>query len=224
MLGVSTHFLEFALCRRTMTAGGRSSVNVILLTAQQAGENRDALAKAIYSYLFDWLVQRVNASMAEDGGDTGTKAHTSIGILDIFGFEILERNTFEQLCINFANETLQQLFNHHVFLHEQQLYVDEGVDWTMLVFKDNQSVLDLIAKPGSSIFSTLDDQYRLGSRATDAAFLATLHATFGRAPGSKDSGHENYETPRFEHKTTFIVKHYAGDVVYASDGFLEKNR
>jgi myosin-5 len=232
MLGVSTHFLEFALCRRTMTAGGRSSVNVILLTAPQAGENRDALAKAIYSYLFDWLVLRVNRSMADEGGhqngagaeSNGQNAHSSIGILDIFGFEILERNTFEQLCINFANETLQQLFNHHVFLHEQQLYVDEGVDWTMLDFKDNQSVLDLIAKPGASILSTLDDQYRLGSRATDAAFLATLHSTFGKAPGTKVGGHENYETPRFEHKTTFIVKHYAGDVVYASEGFLEKNR
>lgn len=99
----------------------------------QAGEGRDALAKCIYSSLFDWLVDRINASLADN-----RKCSSSISILDIYGFESFQNNSFEQLCINYANERLQQLFNQHLFKLEQDEYTAEEIDWTEVKFEDNK--------------------------------------------------------------------------------------
>ena len=100
---------------------------------------RDALVKCIYSNVFDWIVYQVNRALK-----TNLKVHKFIGVLDIYGFETFETNSFEQFCINYANEKLQQQFNQHVFKLEQEEYVKEGIEWKMIDFYDNQPCIDLI--------------------------------------------------------------------------------
>ncbi|RVW53510.1 Myosin-9 [Vitis vinifera] len=107
--------------------------------------SRDGLAKTIYSRLFDWLVNKINFSIGQDPNSKST-----IGVLDIYGFESFKTNSFEQFCINFTNEKLQQHFNQHVFKMEQEEYSKEGIDWSYIEFIDNQDVLDLIEKDGST--------------------------------------------------------------------------
>ena len=115
-------------------------------------DKRDALAKCLFSFLFQWLVDRLNDTIAARG-TTATSPDASdrwgfIGVLDIYGFEMFEHNSFEQLCINYANEKLQRHFNKHIFEVEQKEYVAEGIDWRHIDFNDNQACLDLIeAKP-----------------------------------------------------------------------------
>ena len=192
----------------------------IALSKHEAEIARNGLSKAIYCKLFDWLVCRINtATSFLTGQDTKNLMDKSrfIGLLDIFGFEILERNSFEQLCINFANEMMQQQFSHRVFVYEQKLYVEEGIDWSTLVFSDNAPCLALIT--GSmGILPLLDEQSIIatrGSKASDEKFIQKLHQThMGK--------HPNYSKPRFgQHE--FIVLHYAGPVTYDVNGFLFKN-
>lgn len=217
LLHVTETELDYAFCKRTMIAGGhRGSVAEIALTVSEAKESRNGLAKAIYAALFDWLVSRINEATALLTS-SGCKADSEfyIGILDIFGFESLETNSFEQLCINFANEMLQQQFNEHVFVYEQKLYVSEGIDWSVLEFKDNQACLDLIAAKPLGILPLLDEQAMIGRRASDIQFLFKLNTTHvGK--------HSHYSRPRFG-ETEFIIAHYAGPVTYCVSGFIAKN-
>ena len=129
--------LHAALLTRKIVVVGETTTKP--LSKQAALTNRDALAKKMYSLLFDWLVARVNASIGQDP----SCAHT-IGVLDIYGFESFKKNSFEQFCINLANEKLQQHFNQHVFKMEQHEYIKEKIDWSYIDFVDNQDVLDLI--------------------------------------------------------------------------------
>jgi len=175
-----------------------------------------ALSKAIYDRMFKWLVARVNKTL-----DTKNKRQYFIGVLDIAGFEIFEYNTFEQLCINYTNERLQQFFNHHMFVLEQEEYKKEGIQWEFIDFgMDLELTIALIEKP-MGILSILEEECMF-PKASDKTFLAKLfdnhgngkHKSFGKPKPSKASKYE----PHFE------VYHYAGTVQYNINGWLDKNK
>ncbi|KAG7302890.1 hypothetical protein JYU34_012876 [Plutella xylostella] len=180
------------------------------LPIDQALDARDAFAKALYSSLFNWLVLRIN-SIVHRGGLHD--AHR-ISLLDIFGFEDLEENSFEQLCINYANETLQHYFNKHIFKLEQQEYQKERLEWTHLAWNDNSPVIQLLSKKPVGILHLLDDESNF-PRASDASFLEKCHYNHAL--------NELYSRPRLG-ANEFGIKHYAGQVWYNVEGFLDKNR
>lgn len=173
---------------------------------------RDSVAKYVYSALFDWLVAAINVKLEAPE----ELASTFIGVLDIYGFEHFKTNSFEQFCINYANEKLQQEFNQHVFKLEQDEYEAEDLDWTYIDFVDNQPCIALIeAKLG--ILGLLDEESRLPA-GSDDGFVQKLYSSFGTEK------HQPYfKKPRFG-QTSFVVGHYAMDVAYEVDGFIEKNR
>jgi myosin-5 len=206
----ANEFAKWTVKKQLITRGEKIVSN---LTQQQAIVVRDSVAKFIYSSLFDWLVERTNESLATE--EVLSQAHSFIGVLDIYGFEHFAKNSFEQFCINYANEKLQQEFNAHVFKLEQEEYVREQIDWTFIDFADNQPCIDLIeGKLG--ILSLLDEESRL-PMGSDEQFVTKLHHNYS---GEK---HKFYKKPRFG-KSAFTVCHYAVDVTYESDGFIEKNR
>jgi myosin-5 len=211
LLGIdATNFAKWTVKKQLITRGEKIVSN---LTQQQAIVVRDSVAKFIYSSLFDWLVDRINRSLATE--EVITHAHSFIGVLDIYGFEHFAKNSFEQFCINYANEKLQQEFNQHVFKLEQEEYLREQIDWTFIDFADNQPCIDLIeGKLG--VLSLLDEESRL-PMGSDEQFVTKLHHNFA---GDKQ---KFYKKPRFG-KSAFTVCHYAIDVTYESDGFIEKNR
>ncbi|CAD6199075.1 unnamed protein product [Caenorhabditis auriculariae] len=169
-----------------------------------------AIAKACYERLFRWLVQRLNRSLDR----TRQLAVSFIGILDIAGFEIFEVNSFEQMCINYTNEKLQQLFNNTMFIREQQEYLDEGIEWKFLDFGLNlQPTIDLIEKP-MGIFSTLDDVC-LFPQGSDTSFVERLTSSHHQ--------HPKYVVPEMRAKSDFAVVHYAGRVDYEAKGWRVKN-
>ncbi|EGS19242.1 uncharacterized protein CTHT_0058670 [Thermochaetoides thermophila DSM 1495] len=175
----------------------------------QATATRDALAKAIYNNLFDWIVERINQSLRARQATAN-----SIGILDIYGFEIFEKNSFEQLCINYVNEKLQQIFIQLTLKAEQEEYAREKIKWTPIKFFDNKIVCDLIESvrpPG--IFSAMNDATK-----TAHADPAACDRTFMQTINGMSNAHL---TPR---QGSFIIKHYAGDVTYSVDGITDKNK
>ncbi|XP_068121948.1 myosin-IIIb-like [Hyperolius riggenbachi] len=179
---------------------------------QQAEDSRDSIARVVYARMFGWIVTKVNQLLASDV-EAGALVQ-EIGILDIFGFENFEINRFEQLCINLANEQLQNFFNHHIFLMEQQHYQEEDIQHDTITFTNNQPILDLFLDRPCGLLSILDEQTSF-PQASDASFVEKLntacktHPHFERARG-RDPG--------------FIINHYAGKVQYTALGFLEKNR
>lgn len=178
------------------------------MSIQDATTARDALAKHIYSALFNWVVMMINRTLESE-----MQRHRFIGVLDIYGFETFEINSFEQFCINYANEKLQQQFNLHVFKLEQEEYIREGIEWKMIEFYDNQPCIDLIeAKLG--ILDLLDEECKM-PRGTDSSWTEKLYGKCSRYP--------HFSKPRFG-TTAFIVNHFADKVQYESDGFLEKNK
>ncbi|KAI0199074.1 P-loop containing nucleoside triphosphate hydrolase protein [Astrocystis sublimbata] len=211
ILGIdATEFAKWIVKKQLVTRGEKIVSN---LTQQQAVVVRDSVAKYIYSSLFDWLVEVINRSLAAD--EVLSRVSSFIGVLDIYGFEHFAKNSFEQFCINYANEKLQQQFNSHVFRLEQEEYVREQIDWTFIDFSDNQPCIDLIeGKLG--ILSLLDEESRL-PMGTDEQFVTKLHHNF-----SADKN-KFYKKPRFG-KSAFTVCHYAIDVTYESEGFIDKNR
>lgn len=211
MLGIDpTEFAKWIVKKQLITRGEKITSN---LTQQQALVVRDSVAKFIYSSLFDWLVDKINRALATD--EVLDRVMSFIGVLDIYGFEHFAKNSFEQFCINYANEKLQQEFNQHVFKLEQEEYVREQIDWTFIDFSDNQPCIDLIeAKLG--ILSLLDEESRL-PMGSDEQFVTKLHHNFAA------DKQKFYKKPRFG-KSAFTICHYAVDVTYESDGFIEKNR
>jgi myosin-5 len=203
--------LPTKLVRRLMKVKGRNSSYEVLLTAKQALVARDSLAKTIYERLFTWLIAKCNRMLS-----TSTPTSGFIGILDIFGFEIFEQNSFEQLCINYANEKLQNLFNVHIFVMEQEQYRLEGVDVTTIEFINNQLCVDLIEKKPLGVLSILDEICFLGRDTTDAAFLEKLD----KAHKGKN---DYYGNPKVRSLNKFSVVHFAGEVAYCVDGFIDKN-
>uniref|UniRef100_A0A8C2WD12 Myosin heavy chain n=1 Tax=Cyclopterus lumpus TaxID=8103 RepID=A0A8C2WD12_CYCLU len=174
-----------------------------------------ALAKATYDRMFKWLVSRINSSLY-----TALPRQYFIGVLDIAGFEVFEFNNFEQLCINFTNEKLQQFFNHQMFILEQEEYQTEGIDWTFIDFGlDLQACIDLIERP-MGILSILEEECMF-PKATDSSFKTKLYDNhFGKSA--------NFQRPRLDKKrkyeTHFELVHYAGVVPYNITGWLDKNR
>ncbi|XP_076273553.1 unconventional myosin 10A isoform X2 [Rhynchophorus ferrugineus] len=180
------------------------------LSIDQALDARDAFAKALYSALFNWLVTRVNSIIQRGGLHDAAR----ISLLDIFGFENLNENSFEQLCINFASESLQLYFNKHVFKLEQQEYAKERLEWTNLTWNDNTPVIQLLGKKPVGIFHLLDDESNF-PKASDNSFLEKCHYNHAL--------NEFYCRPRVGDRE-FGIRHYAGQVWYSVDGFLDKNR
>ncbi|KAF7717861.1 Myosin heavy chain-like protein [Penicillium ucsense] len=211
MLGIDANeFAKWIVKKQLITRGEKITSN---LTQQQAVVVRDSVAKYIYSSLFDWLVDTINQGLAKE--EVVERVKTFIGVLDIYGFEHFAKNSFEQFCINYANEKLQQEFNQHVFKLEQEEYVREEIDWKFIDFSDNQPCIDLIeAKLG--ILALLDEESRL-PMGSDEQFVTKLHHHFAA------DKQKFYKKPRFG-KSAFTVCHYAVDVTYESDGFIEKNR
>lgn len=209
LLKVDPAKLEEALVSRKMKI--RNETTVIPLNVPQAEECRDSLAKQLYGALFDWLVQRINQSLSKDLKVGETKV---IGILDIFGFEIFEHNSFEQLCINFTNEKLQQKFNQTTFKEEEAVYQREKINFNHVEFIDNQSVLDLIEKKPTGLMVLLDEELLMPQK-SDKNFL------------QKCLRHEKESEGRFKKPIkiadAFTVNHYAGEVTYKVEGFLDKN-
>eukprot|EP00112_Aurelia_sp_Birch-Aquarium-sp1_P013720 Seg2925.2 transcript_id=Seg2925.2/GoldUCD/mRNA.D3Y31 product=Myosin-10 protein_id=Seg2925.2/GoldUCD/D3Y31 len=170
----------------------------------------EALSKATYERLFKWLVARINKSL-----DRSKREGASfIGILDIAGFEIFQLNSFEQLCINYTNEKLQQLFNHTMFILEQEEYQKEGIEWKFIDFGlDLQPTIDLIEKP-MGILALLDEECWF-PKATDKTYVDKLH--------KEHSKHPKYLKPDFRATADFLVIHYAGQVDYSATQWLMKN-
>ncbi|KAK3328459.1 P-loop containing nucleoside triphosphate hydrolase protein [Cercophora scortea] len=211
ILGIDApEFSKWIVKKQLVTRGEKITSN---LTQAQAIVVRDSVAKFIYSSLFDWLVEIINYSLATE--EVLNKVSSFIGVLDIYGFEHFAKNSFEQFCINYANEKLQQEFNQHVFKLEQEEYLREEIDWTFIDFADNQPCIDLIeGKLG--ILSLLDEESRL-PMGSDEQFVTKLHHNYAA------DKNKFYKKPRFG-KSAFTVCHYAIDVTYESDGFIEKNR
>ncbi|OWZ13170.1 Myosin [Phytophthora megakarya] len=156
LMAVDATKLERALSVRRIRAG--TDFVSMKLSAAQANNARDALAKALYGRLFDWMVKKINHFLKMDDSQKAKGGLHFIGILDIFGFEVFPKNSFEQLCINFANETLQQQFNDYVFKAEQREYESQGVDWKYIEFCDNQDCVNLISQRPTGILSLIDEE------------------------------------------------------------------
>ncbi|OWR53588.1 myosin xv [Danaus plexippus plexippus] len=201
---------ELARALTTRVTAARAERMRSPLPIDQALDARDAFAKALYSSLFSWLVLRINSIVHRAGLHD---AHR-ISLLDIFGFEDLEENSFEQLCINYANETLQHYFNKHIFKLEQQEYQKERLEWSNLTWNDNSPVIQLLSKKPVGILHLLDDESNF-PRASDNSFLEKCHYNHAL--------NELYSRPRLG-ANEFGIKHYAGQVWYNVEGFLDKNR
>ena len=174
---------------------------------------RDSIAKFIYSMMFDWICKVCNNKLEPKGADSADTCF--IGVLDIYGFEHFQKNSFEQFCINFANEKLQQEFTRHVFKLEQQEYVAEKIKWSFIDFSDNAQCIEMIeGKLG--LMDLLDEESRLPS-GEDKKLIQKLYNRFG------PDQHKFFEQPRFG-QSEFIIKHYAVDVTYQIEGFIEKNK
>ncbi|KAK1391255.1 Myosin-2 [Heracleum sosnowskyi] len=206
LLGCSLEDLIVALSTHKIQAGKETVAKK--LTLQQAIDTRDALAKFLYASLFGWLVEEINRSLVKGKRKTGR----SISILDIYGFESFEKNSFEQFCINYANERLQQHFNRHLFKLQQEEYESDGIDWKKVEFEDNQECLDLFEKKPIGLISLLDEESNFPN-GSDLTFANKLKAHLDDNPCFKG-----------ERGGAFTVRHYAGEVLYNTTGFLEKNR
>lgn len=183
-------------------------------TPEQVRSSLDALSKGIYERAFGDLVSRINRQLDRTG--MGLDDSHFIGVLDIAGFEIFEENSFEQLCINYTNEKLQQFFNHHMFVLEQEEYAREQIEWKFIDFgKDLQPTIDLIELPNPiGIFSCLDEDSVM-PKATDKSFTEKMHSLWDR------------KTPKYKASRLtqgFVLIHYAAEVEYSTDGWLEKNK
>ncbi|XP_015589004.1 myosin-VIIa [Cephus cinctus] len=209
IVGVSEQALVDALTRKTIFAHGERVVSN--LSIDQAIEVRDAFVKAVYGRLFIMIVDKINDTIFKP------KAYTknSIGVLDIFGFENFDSNSFEQLCINYANEHLQQFFVQYIFKMEQEDYNKEGISWKHIEFVDNQSILDLIGTKSVNIMALIDEESKF-PKGTDVTMLAKVHQMHGK--------NRNYVKPKSDLVKSFGVKHFAGTVHYDVLGFLDKNR
>ncbi|XP_034153431.1 unconventional myosin-Va isoform X15 [Esox lucius] len=207
LMGVTYQDMSHWLCHKKLKTAQETYIKPI--PRMQASNARDALAKHIYAKVFSWIVDHVNQSLR-----ASVKQHSFIGVLDIYGFETFEVNSFEQFCINYANEKLQQQFNMHVFKLEQEEYLKEQIPWTLIDFYDNQPCINLIeAKMG--VLDLLDEECKM-PKGSDDSWAQKLYNTHLKTCTL-------FEKPRMSNKA-FIIQHFADKVEYQCEGFLEKNK
>jgi myosin protein heavy chain len=205
--GVDAAALEAGLVKPRIKAG--TEIVATQLSPERADYSRNALAKHVYAKLFARIVKAINRTLEKEN------QNHFIGILDIAGFEIFEFNSFEQICINYTNERLQQFFNNHMFKIEQEEYLREQINWTFIDFgMDSQDRIDLIDKKPIGILALLEEE-SFFPKATDETFLAKVTGAHSR--------NTHFKKPKFQ-KGTFRLAHYAGEVEYDVKGWLEKNR
>ncbi|MED6278858.1 Unconventional myosin-VIIa, partial [Characodon lateralis] len=213
LLEVDCKDLMNCLTSRTLITRGETVSTP--LSMEQALDVRDAFVKGIYGRLFVWIVEKINAAIYKPASSQPKALRRSIGLLDIFGFENFTINSFEQLCINFANENLQQFFVRHVFKLEQEEYNLENINWQHIEFTDNQDALDMIAIKPMNIISLIDEESKF-PKGTDTTMLNKLNF--------QHKLNTNYIPPKNNYETQFGIQHFAGVVYYETRGFLEKNR
>eukprot|EP00041_Stephanoeca_diplocostata_P021482 m.501224 g.501224 ORF g.501224 m.501224 type:complete len:1234 (-) comp21837_c1_seq13:181-3882(-) len=217
LLGLDTDKFKEAMCFKTIQIGKQESLKA--LSTLDAGFSKNGLGKSLYSKLFDWIIERANECFPFPKD----RSVNYIGILDIAGFEYFKHNSFEQFCINYCNEKLQQFFNERVLKDEQELYVKESIKFKQVEFVDNQDCIDLIETSKTGVLAILDEQSKL-PKASDTSFAEMLHTKHGK--------HIRLQVPRkskmswykqLRDNEGFIVRHFAGAVCYEVDGFMDKN-
>ncbi|OCT92843.1 unconventional myosin-Ia [Xenopus laevis] len=219
LIGLDSSMLENAFSVRTVEA--KQEKVVTTLNQSQGVYARDALAKNLYDRLFSWLVQRINESIKVSEFQ-GKKV---MGVLDIYGFEILEVNSFEQFIINYCNEKLQQIFIQMTLKEEQEEYTREGIKWKQIAYTDNEVICSLIENSTNGILAVLDEECLRPGKVSDATFLAKLSLNF--------KNHKHFQSKATQNDkriadlslpdNCFRIEHYAGQVTYNTDGFLDKN-
>ncbi|XP_049665321.1 unconventional myosin-IXb isoform X7 [Accipiter gentilis] len=202
--------VEVLTKRKTVTANDKL---ILPYSLNEAITARDSMAKSLYSALFDWIVLRINHALLNKKDMEESVTCLSIGVLDIFGFEDFETNSFEQFCINYANEQLQYYFNQHIFKLEQEEYKSEGITWHNIDYTDNVACIHLISKKPTGLFYLLDEESNFP------------HATYQTLLAKFKQQHEENKffvgTPVME--PAFIIRHFAGKVKYQIKDFREKN-
>ncbi|KAG9350669.1 hypothetical protein JZ751_024558 [Albula glossodonta] len=211
LLKVKEELLVEALTKRkTVTVNDKL---ILPYSHSEAITARDSMAKSLYSALFDWIVLRINHALLNKKDMEESVTCLSIGVLDIFGFEDFETNSFEQFCINYANEQLQYYFNQHIFKLEQEEYQAEGITWHNIDYTDNVGCIHLISKKPTGLFYLLDEESNF-PHATDKTLLAKF----------KQQHHGNkYFVPTPVMEPAFVIRHFAGMVKYQIKDFREKN-
>ncbi|XP_018424115.1 PREDICTED: unconventional myosin-Ia [Nanorana parkeri] len=219
LIGLDASILENAFSVRTVEA--RQEKVVTTLDASQGIYARDALAKNMYDRLFSWLVQRINESIKV----SELQGKKVMGVLDIYGFEILEGNGFEQFIINYCNEKLQQIFIQMTLREEQEEYTREGIEWTRITFFDNEIICNLIEDNTNGILAVLDEECLRPGNVSDATFLTKLGVKFKNHNHFKSKATQNEKriTDTTLADSAFRIEHYAGQVTYNTAGFLDKN-
>jgi len=214
LLEVDRDTMSSALCKRTMKAPGEGVIRSAL-PVSKAAEGRDSVARHLYGAVFTFIVERINAAlMAPRAGNNGRAAQLPfVGVLDIFGFEFFDKNSLEQLLINYTNELLQQYFNEVIFEHEANLYRREGIQWNPLDFPNNGLIVDLIGKMPTGMLPMLEEEgITIGGNAEK--WCSKLQKAHGSSQHFKIVKHR---------QGNFIVQHFAGPVEYMSMNFVDKN-
>uniref|UniRef100_A0A674DAP4 Myosin IG n=1 Tax=Salmo trutta TaxID=8032 RepID=A0A674DAP4_SALTR len=212
-----------SLLYRTVATGGGEVIEKGH-TEKEACFGRDAFAKALYERLFCWIVARINAVIeVKDYNPVLHGKNTVIGVLDIYGFEIFDNNSFEQFCINYCNEKLQQLFIELILRQEQDEYQREGITWRHIDYFNNQIIVDLVEQPHKGIISVLDEACLTVGKVTDTICLESMDAKLGQHP-HYTSRKLTPSDKTMEFHRDFRIRHYAGDVTYSVEGFLDKNK
>ncbi|XP_067994727.1 myosin-IIIb isoform X12 [Melanerpes formicivorus] len=211
LLSIGSEELQEALTSHCVVTRGETIIRTN--TVDKAADVRDAMSKALYGRLFSWIVNRINTLLQPDKNICSAENGMNVGILDIFGFENFARNSFEQLCINIANEQIQFYFNQHIFALEQMEYQNEGIDATTVEYEDNRPLLDMFLQKPMGLLSLLDEESRF-PQATDLTLVDKFEDNLRCKYFWRPKGVE----------LSFGIQHYAGKVLYDASAFLEKNR